>query len=173
MEAPSMRKTLLVFLLLAFAGCATPPPPPAPEPIKKQDATAEFKPLVEKILAAWMTLDAKNAAPYYAKDAGLTFYDLAPLKYSGWSEYEAGFQKIAAGMKSMKLALEPDLQATRYGDIAWTSFTVKGEMEPKEGKAMTMDVRISDVFEKRDGQWIIVHEHVSVPIPEPAPPAKK
>jgi ketosteroid isomerase-like protein len=38
---------------------------------------------------------------------------------------------------------------------------------------MTMDVRISDVFEKRDGQWIIVHEHVSVPIPEPAPPAKK
>jgi len=169
-----MYKTLSVFLLLAFAGCApAPPAPPAPEPLKKQDAGAELKPLVEKVLAAWGTLDARNAAPHYAKDAGLTFYVLEPLKYSGWADYEAGFQKVAGGFKSLKLTLNPDLQATRYGDIAWASYTVKVEMEPKEGAAMTTEARTTDVFEKRDGQWVIVHEHASVPMPEPAPPTKK
>ena len=153
--------------MLTLAGCGTAPT----EPAKSQDATSELKPIVEKVLAAWSTLDPKNPAPYYAKDAGLAFFDIAPLKYSGWAEYEAGFQKLASGWKSMKLTLHPDLQAARNGNIAWATYTATFEIEPKEGAAMKGDARSTDVFEKRGNDWIIVHEHVSAPMPEPPPPA--
>ena len=157
-----MIKALPLLLLLTFVGCSS----FAPEAPKRQDAAAELKPVIEKVLAAWTSLDAKNPAPFYAKDAGLTFYDIAPLKYAGWAEYEAGFQKVAATWKSIKLSLNSDLQATRNGNIAWASYTVAFEIEPKEGAAMKGDARTTDIFEKRGNDWIIIHEHVSLPMPE-------
>src|SRR5262245_53315692 len=98
-----MHKTLPCLSLLILAGCSSAPT----EPARSQDAASELKPVIEKLLAGWVTLDTKNPAPFYAKDAGLTFYDIAPLKYTGWAEYEAGFQKIAGAWKSMKLTLNP------------------------------------------------------------------
>ena len=162
-----MNKIAPFLLILTLAGCGSAPT----EPASSQDAASELKPIVEKVLAGWATLDTKNVAPLYAKDAGLTFYDIAPLKYTGWAEYEAGFQKIAGGLKSMKLTLHPDLQATRNGSIAWTTFTMAFELEPKEGPVMKGDARSTNIFEKRGSDWIIIHEHISAPMPEPPPPA--
>jgi hypothetical protein len=51
-----------------------------------QDATVKIRPFIENLNAAWQTLDTAKAAPFYAKDAGLAFYDVAPLKYTGWQE---------------------------------------------------------------------------------------
>ncbi len=160
-----MKTTLSLVTLLLLASCA-----PAPEPAKTVDATAEFKPLIEKLLAGWSSLDMKNVAPFYAKDAGLAFYDVAPLKYSGWAEYEAGFQKISADWKSLKLTLNPDLRAARNGNIAWATYTAAFEIEPKQGAVMKGEARNTDVFERRGNDWIIIHEHVSAPMAE-APPA--
>jgi len=162
-----MNKTVPFLLMLTLAGCGTAPT----EPAKSQDATSELKPIVEKLLAGWATLDTKNPAPFYAKDAGLSFYDIAPLKYTGWADYEAGFQKVAGSWKSMKLTLNPDMQATRNGNIAWATYTAMFEIEPKEGAVMKGEARSTDIFEKRGNDWVIIHEHVSVPMPEPPPPA--
>ena len=150
--------------LMLLAGCATTPPDVA----KDQDVTLEFKPRIEKILAGWSTLDIKNVAPFYAKDAGLVFFDVAPLKYSGWTEYEKGFQQVASTWKAIKISLG-DLQATRNGNIVWAVYTAPLEIEPKEGAVMKAVTRNTDIFERRADDWIIVHEHVSAPF-EPAPP---
>ena len=168
-----MEKVLGVLCLAALAGCSQ--GPPAPEAPRAQDAATDLKPLVEKLLAAWATLDVKNPAPFYAQDAGLIFYDIAPLKYSGWADYAAGFQKVSAGWKSMKVSLNPDLQATRYGNIAWATYTATFEVEMKQGPGMKGEARTTDLFEKRGNDWIIIHEHVSAPLPDgpPSPPAKK
>ena len=48
----------------------------------------EFGGLIKQYYTAWSTLDPDRAAPLYAKDADLVFFDIAPLKYSGgWQEY--------------------------------------------------------------------------------------
>jgi hypothetical protein len=40
----------------------------------------EFQTLIDRYYATWNTGDPEKAAPLYAKDADLVFYDLAPLQ---------------------------------------------------------------------------------------------
>src|SRR5205085_9693117 len=58
-----------------------------------QQPEQELRVLVPKIVASWETFDLAKIEPYYAADADLTYFDLAPLKDNNWAEYRAGAQK--------------------------------------------------------------------------------
>ena len=90
---------------------------------KRSSSDAEFKALIDRYFAAWSSLNPDNAAPLYAKDADLVFYDITPLKYAGWAEYEKGSRAGLADFESLKLTPNNDLKVTRRGNIAWTSVT--------------------------------------------------
>jgi ketosteroid isomerase-like protein len=164
-----MKTFLAVLIAVTLVGCAG-----TAEPPKTLDAANEFKPMIEKLMAAWETLDVSKPAAFYAKDPGLTFFDIAPLKYEGWQQYSDGFKKVCADWKSVKLTLDPDLKATQNGNVAWVTYTLSFVIEPKSGETMKGQARATDIFEKRGNDWLIVHEHYSAPMPEepPKPPAK-
>jgi ketosteroid isomerase-like protein len=61
---------------------------------------------------------------------------------------------------------------THAGNTAWATATVDGEMVNKDGSRLKIDARWTSVWEKRGNEWLIVHEHFSMPFPE-QPPAKK
>jgi ketosteroid isomerase-like protein len=127
---------------------------------------AEFKAMIGQYYVAWSTLDPEKAAKYYAKDADLIFYDVAPLKYNGWSEYKAGVMKaFTETMSSGKLTPNDDLRINRRGNIVWTTLTFHLSARPKAGGAMEVECRHTAIWEKRGGKWLIVHEHVSAPLP--------
>src|SRR4029077_5136562 len=50
---------------------------------------APDKAYLQKIWDGWSTLDPANTAKFYATGPN-TFFDIAPLKYSSWEEYEKG-----------------------------------------------------------------------------------
>ena len=54
-----------------------------------QQSDQELRVLVPKIVASWETFDLAKIEPYYAADADLTYFDLAPLKYMtfGYSDF--------------------------------------------------------------------------------------
>lgn len=139
-------------------------------PDKPVDATAELRPYMDKVYAAWQTLDVAKAAPYYAKDTNLVFFDVAPLQFKGWNEYEASFRKTSADWKSIELTMGKDFKATKSGNIAWATYTMAFNITPKEGAPMKGETRGTDILEKRGENWVIVHEHVSAPSMEPTPP---
>lgn len=127
---------------------------------------AEFKLMIDQYNAAWSTLDPDKAARFYAKDDGLVFFDVAPLKYNGWGEYKAGFMKaFAETMSSGKMTPNDDLKVTQRGNVVWTTVTFHLSAKPKAGGAMEVDCRHTAIWEKRAGKWLIVHEHVSAPLP--------
>ena len=130
-------------------------------------ADTEFRALIERYAAAWSTSDADQAAPLYAKDAGLVFYDLAPFAYAGWSEYREGVKKTFFDkMSSGKVTHKDDLGVTRRGNLAWTTVSLHMSIDFKDGKTAEIDARHTAIWEKRGGKWLIVHEHVSAPLPE-------
>ena len=126
---------------------------------------AEFKALSDRYFAAWSSLNPDNAAPLYAKDADLVFYDIAPLKYTGWAEYEKGVRGVLGGFESLRLTPNSDLKATRRSNIAWTTVTFHLSAKQKGGGQMETDGRHTAIWERRGGKWMIVHEHFSAPLP--------
>ena len=131
---------------------------------------AEFKPLIDAYYAAWSSLDASKAAPFYAKDGGEIYYDIAPLEYAGWDAYAAGAKEhFFDQVTSASLAPHDDLRVTRRGKVAWTTETFHLSAAFKTGQQMEMDGRHTTIWEKRGSKWLIVHEHLSVPLQAPAP----
>jgi hemoglobin len=133
----------------------------APPAAKKKD----LKDTMADVMAAWSTLDIPKVAPYYAPEAGRVFYDVAPLKYDGWAAYATGVLKEFAEAKAAKLTLNPDAQFEIQGKRAWSTSTVKFEVEMKSGAKETAVARWTAIWEKRAAGWVIIHDHFSLPEP--------
>src|ERR1700752_4141061 len=56
---------------------------------KSTSGPAPDKAYMQKIWDGWSTLDPVSVAKYYASGPH-TFFDIAPLKYNSWDEYEKG-----------------------------------------------------------------------------------
>jgi ketosteroid isomerase-like protein len=126
----------------------------------------DFNDLIKRYYTAWNTLNPDNASFLYARDADLVFFDVAPLKYSGgWQEYRDNFKKnVAPGFSSLILKPNNDVKITRRGNMALTTLTFHLSAKQKDDTAMEFDCRHTIVWEKRGGQWLIIHEHVSKPL---------
>lgn len=126
-----------------------------------------WKALLTTVYDAWSTLEAENAAPFYAKDADLAFFDAAPLKYSGWAAYAEGDQKaFLDGTTRLTFRPNDDLKTTERGDVAWMTLTLHVTSVRKDGKTLELDCRHTLIWERRGGKWLIVHEHLSAPLPD-------
>ena len=136
----------------------------------------EFHALIARYYAAWNTLNPDIAAQLYAKDPGLVFYNIAPLKYNGWEEYKEGTRKTFSEFISfdvdmnnslrtvLKLKLTPynDLKVSRRGAIVWTTETFHLSGQRKTWNSMAATRRFSAALLPK---WLIVHEHFSTPLP--------
>jgi len=132
-------------------------------PMKKAAGPAPDKAYLQKIWDGWSTLNPSNVAKYYATGPHV-FFDIAPLKYNSWDEYSKGAQGLVAAYKSAKFDVNDDVQVHPHGDLVWATATVKEQMTSTAGKVEMGNFRWTVVFENEDGQWLIVHEHVSEPV---------
>ena len=150
-------KRLLISVLLAGAVCL-----PA---LAQRRGGGDFGALIKRYYTAWSTLNPDNAAPLYAKDADLVFYDISPLKYTGWREYRDNFIKnVAPEFSSLTITPNDDLKVTRRGSLAITTLTFHLAAKQKDGTALEFDGRHTIVWERKGARWVIIHEHVSKPL---------
>jgi ketosteroid isomerase-like protein len=152
--------TLLCLFTLTFLAVAQ-----APKPSSKKTAAAPApdKAYLQKIWDGWSTLDPANVAKFYATGPHV-FFDIAPLKYSSWEEYEKGARTVLSGYKSAKCTVNDDAVFHPHGDLVWATATVSNELITKAGKIEMSTFRWTMIFENQDGKWLIVHEHVSEPL---------
>jgi ketosteroid isomerase-like protein len=162
-----MKHTLYLLLLIVLVL-------PAIGQKKGTKTTASHVPdkaLMQEIWGAWSTLDPSNAARFYAKGPHV-FFDIAPLKYGSWDEYQTGVKQVLAGFSSLKCTVNDDAQLHPHGNLVWGTATVHETDVKTDGSKGEGDFRWTVVWEKQGGQWLIVHEHVSVPA-SGGPPAEK
>ena len=134
-------------------------------PAAKADAGADIRALEERVLAAFKAKDVDAIMKAYVPDQTLFVFDVVPPRqYVGAPAYRKDWQDF--------LALFPGAITVGYSDLAVVSdhnlayghsiWRVAGP--DKAGKAIDLTVRVTDVYKKIKGQWLIVHEHVSVPV---------
>ena len=132
-------------------------------PKKTAAAGAPDKAYLQKILDGWSSLNPDSMGQYY--DQGqYNFFDIAPLKYNNWAEYQPGVTALLKGFKSLKLTLNDDAQVHTDGNLTWSTATVKEDAVTSAGKHEMATLRWTLIFEKQGGKWLIVHEHMSEPL---------
>jgi len=85
-------------------------------------------------------------------------------EFHGWSDVVAQAPKLFAEYRSLKLTLGDDLQTGGGGDTKWATASIRTELTKKDGDVKRMGARYTAIFEKRGKDWLIVHEHLSVPV---------
>jgi ketosteroid isomerase-like protein len=128
-----------------------------------ESATVD-KAYLQKIWNGWATLDAAGQKQYYAQGPHV-FFDVSPLKYGNWDEYQSTVSKDLADYKAARFSVNDDAQIHKSGDAYWVTATVASDMTRKSGKREMATFRWTAIFEKQNGKWLIVHEHVSEPQP--------
>src|SRR3984957_4639765 len=95
----TIKRLLGVSRCLLALWCATFAKPPQPTAKKSSASAAPDKAYLQKIWDGWSTLDPDNVAKFYASGPH-TFFDIAPLKYDSWDEYEKGAKAVLSGYKT-------------------------------------------------------------------------
>jgi ketosteroid isomerase-like protein len=121
------------------------------------------KALMQRIWNAWATLNPANAAQFYAKGEHV-FFDIAPLKYSSLDEYQKGAAGVLAAYTSATFTVNDDADIHNAGQVVWGTATVNYDMVEKTGKHDMGAFRWTVIWQKEDGKWLTVHEHVSAPL---------
>jgi ketosteroid isomerase-like protein len=127
-------------------------------------AGAPDKAYLQKLMDGWSAGNPAIMAQYY--DQGdYTLFDIVPLKYNNWAEYQKGVEEVLKGYKSFKLTVNDDAQMHSDGNLTWAAATLKEDAITAAGKHELATLRWTVIFEKQGGKWLIVHEHTSEPLP--------
>ncbi len=156
-----MKKTLLLLTLTAtavvcgglFAGRAS----------AQADDNAQINALYQQFATALRHKDLNALMAFYPRGNSLFVFDVStPREHVGWQSYYDDWKGFFASIKGNPGFSISELGITISGDVAYTHSiqSLTGNM----GNLHALTVRVTDVLRKTNGKWLIVQEHVSVPI---------
>lgn len=158
-----MTGTGILLGALLISGCVQQgaSAPPTANEIK------QFRDLETQLWEAWnKRLNPTDAAGFYDKAPGNLYFDFAPMKFTGWDEYQriAGQSLAGMGGGHAVTKINDDFTVIKGGnDLAVTAFTFHVDFFGPDGEPNGMDARETDVWKKEGDKWLIVHQHMSFP----------
>jgi ketosteroid isomerase-like protein len=170
-----MKKTTrFIGLLLALvcAGCTQ--SPATSTETKAAEAKAadpakdvgDIKAMEDRFIKAVATKDVNAIMAFYVPDESLFVFDVVPPRqYVGAAAYRKDWEDTLGLLPGPIDASMSDLDVTAGGgDLAWGHSVQHLVGTMKDGKKLDINVRVTDGYKKVNGQWLIAHEHVSVPV---------
>jgi ketosteroid isomerase-like protein len=148
---------------------------------KKNDAPADATPmipmsdeqqidyLISEVMGAWQVGDIEKLHKDYADDVSVVNGNWAPPVF-GWTSYLASYQQQRTRLQKVRMD-RTNTYIKVSGTVGWACYqwdfsgTVDGLPSTAQGQTTL-------VLEKRNGRWLIVHNHTSlVQAPQPTVPA--
>lgn len=125
----------------------------------------QIRMLEQQFSTAFAAKDVDAIMKVYVPDNTLFVFDIGvPRQYVGAAAYRKDWQTFFATFKGpLKFELS-DLAVTVDGDIAYGHSIQHTTGTDTHGMHDEFIVRVSDVYRRINGKWLIVQEHVSVPI---------
>jgi ketosteroid isomerase-like protein len=157
----------LIVFVNACASPAPPPPPPGPTPA---EMVAAADALDRQFLAAFNKGDADGLMATYWKSPKLVSFGPDGMGTKGWDAAHAATAEMVKAMPGATLEFL-EMHNEAQGDIVLGWGTWKMTMGPAD-KPLVLEGRYTDVKAMRDGKWVYLMDHASVPLPPPPAPAK-
>jgi ketosteroid isomerase-like protein len=155
-----LREILVLALLGGCAGCNS---VPATDTTAKDQA--DIRALEDRFITAFKAKDVNAIMACYVPDQSLIVFDVSPPRqYTGAPAYKKDFEDLFAAFPGPADGTTTDLDITVGGDVGYGRSVQHVTLTGKDGKKMELTVRVTDGYKKINGQWLIAHEHVSVPV---------
>ena len=118
--------------------------------------------LEHKLAAA---TSADQALKYYDPTDEVAVFDMAgpPREYVGQKAVRGDFEKGFAGVKNPKVDFV-ELNVLTDGNLGFARSVQHFTATGPDGKPVEVTFRQTDCLHKVDGQWKILHQHISVPV---------
>ena len=87
-----------------------------------------------------------------------------PRQYVGWDAYKKDWEDFFAHFDGPITVELTDLHVTVVGPLGYGHSIQRVTGRMRDGNTLDLTVRVTDVYRKINGKWLIVHEHVSVPV---------
>jgi ketosteroid isomerase-like protein len=126
------------------------------------DPTAAVRMAADSIIAAFGRQDSAGYFSRFAPEASFTFHTTV-RRLDTRAEYEAEWHSWKPAGFHVRSCSSSDQRVQMFGDIAILTHSVRTEVTTREGDSTLLE-RESIVFQRRDGAWIAIHEHLS-PLP--------
>ena len=150
---PRLVGGAVVLTLLALVLC-----PPA-----KADAQADIRALEDRFVAAVKAKDLDAIMKVYVPDQTLFVFDVVPPRqYVGAAAYRKDWQEFLDTFNGPITLDLTDLDITTDDSLAYGHSIQRVAGTNKQGKKLDLTVRVTDVYKKINGNWLVIHEHVSV-----------
>ena len=132
----------------------------------KTSDTAEIKALEQRLIDGIKAKDVKQIMSCYSDD--VFAYDVVPPRqYVGAAAFQKPWKGFLDMFKGPINAEVNDLVINSDGNIAYSRSVQRVSGTTNEGKPFDATFRITDVYRKSHGKWVIVQEHVSLPATRP------
>jgi ketosteroid isomerase-like protein len=126
---------------------------------------AQLRVLEQRFAEAFKAKDVDGIMANYEHSQNLVFFDVVPRReYTGWDAYRQDWQGFLASLGPVTLFEVKDLRINVKGNLAYSSSFQHYLATTKGGESRDVTVRVTDVYGKNGGRWLIVQEHVSVPV---------
>ena len=120
---------------------------------------------IRECMDAWaQALRAKDIdalMAHYAPE--VVTFDLMPLQSRGVDAYRENFEAWFASVQGPIDYEIRDLRVTKRDDVAFCRYLGHVKSTRNTGEKNDYWVRVTAGFQRMDGQWVVIHEHVSVP----------
>jgi ketosteroid isomerase-like protein len=126
---------------------------------------AQIRALEARFAAAFNAKDVDAIMKVYAPGESLVVFDLVPPRqYVGAAAYRKDWEDFLAMFKGPLKFQISDLAITAGRRIAFSHSIQTVSGTDKDGKPIDLVVRVTDGYRKIGRRWLVVHEHVSVPV---------
>ena len=126
---------------------------------------AQIRALEARFTAAFNAKDLSAIMKVYVPGGSLVVFDVVPPRqYVGAAAYRKDWEDFLALFKGPLKFSITDLAITAGRTVAFSHSIQRVEGTDKDGKPIDLTVRLTDGYRKIGGRWLIVHEHVSVPV---------
>jgi len=130
--------------------------------------------MLSEMMGAMQVGDVEKLHSAYADEVSLVSAAWAP-PIMGWANYLAIYQQQRTHMQRVRMD-RTNTYIKVKGDVAWACYQWNF-MATIDGQPMQSQGQTTVVMEKRNGDWVIVHNHSSLaspgntttPAPQPAP----
>ncbi|MGH9684382.1 MAG: YybH family protein [Candidatus Acidiferrales bacterium] len=135
------------------------------ESLSSASAVSEIRSAIEGYREAVLHKDMRGIARYYWNSPDIVIFDVVPpLSYVGWDSFRKDWEGFFDGFKEITVYDWSDVHIEAEGNLGWMRAFIHFVGKFQDGKVLDMTTRDTAIFERKDGKWVAVHDHGSVPI---------